>query len=70
MGKMFEDDNGNASSMRLMSFVSLIASIMFGILTMYLSNQDGLILTAMFIVGAFAPKVVQKFAENMPKRGV
>ena len=70
MGKMFEDDNGNSSSIRLMSFVSLLASIMFGTLTMYINNQDGLILTAMFIVGAFAPKVVQKFAENMPKRGV
>lgn len=69
MGKMFEDDNGNASSIRLMSFISLLAAIMFGILTMYHNNQDGLMLTAMFLVGAFAPKVVQKFAENMPKRG-
>ncbi len=75
--------------MRLMSMISLGASIMFGVLTLGSSlhgtllgtqknadpsaesdtaktggNTNGLILTAMFLVGAFAPKAVQKFAEN------
>lgn len=70
MAGMFQDNEGNSSSIRMMSFVSLLASIAFGLLTIYESNQDGLILTAMFLTGAFAPKVVQKFAENMPKKGV
>jgi len=68
MGKMFEDDFGNSSSIRMMSFVSLLSAIAFGLLTIKTGNQDGLTLSAMFLVGAFAPKVVQKFAENMPKR--
>ncbi|MFZ4525483.1 MAG: hypothetical protein ACOYOE_08045 [Chlorobium sp.] len=86
-----EEDNGSRSSMRLMSMISLGASIMFGVLTLGSSlldtllctqknagqsvesgkskaegnyNTEGLILTGMFLVGAFAPKAVQKFAEN------
>ncbi len=88
-----EEDNGVRSSMRLMSMISLGASIMFGVLTLGSSlhdtlwgtqknavssavssaesdtaqakgNTNGLILTAMFLVGAFAPKAVQKFAEQ------
>ncbi len=60
----FQEDNGNLSSMRLMCFVSLIASILFGILTIYTANQDGIIVTFGFLLGAFAPKTVQKFAEQ------
>ncbi len=84
-----EEDSGARSSMRLMSMISLGASIMFGVLTLNSSlrdtalntekpaalstesnpanaggNTNGLILTAMFLVGAFAPKAVQKFAEQ------
>ncbi len=84
-----EEDSGVRSSMRLMSMISLGASIMFGVLTLGSSlhdalwgtqkdavssaqsdtakaegNTNGLILTAMFLVGAFAPKAVQKFAEQ------
>ena len=60
----FQEDNGNLSSMRLMCFISLIASILFGILTIYTKNQDGIIVTFGFLLGAFAPKAVQKFAEQ------
>ncbi len=65
-----EEDSGSRSSMRLMSLISLGASIMFGFLTLYISlekgqaDSNGIILTAMFLVGAFAPKAVQKFAEQ------
>ncbi len=72
-----EEDSGARSSMRLMSMISLGASIMFGMMTLYASlndtskdaqkagcNSNGIILTAMFLVGAFAPKAVQKFAEQ------
>ena len=67
----FQEDNGNYSSMRLMSFISLIASTVFGYLTLKMSivhvtsNSDvGLYLTFGFLLAAFAPKAVQKFIEN------
>ena len=66
MGKMFQDDLGNTSSLRMMNFVSLLAAITFGLLCMQTKNPDGITLSAMFLVGAFAPKVVQKFAERVP----
>ncbi|MEI6757433.1 MAG: hypothetical protein FDX18_02630 [Chlorobium sp.] len=65
-----EEDSGARSSMRLMSLISLGAAIMFGFLTLYISlekgqaDSNGIILTGMFLVGAFAPKAVQKFAEQ------
>jgi len=64
----FEDDRGNKSSMRLMCFISLLASVLFGILTIYTGNQDGIIITFGFLVGCFAPKAVQKLAENEAKK--
>ena len=65
-----EEDSGSRSSMRLMCMISLAASIMFGVLTLYAppgtapDRNIGLILTGLFLVGAFAPKAVQKFAEQ------
>jgi len=56
---------GVRSSMRLMCFVSLLAAVAFGALT--LLNEaatDGEMITLMFLTGAFAPKAVQKFAEK------
>ena len=62
-----EDGAGNPSSMRLMSMVALIASILFGLLTILQCSADqgmtGLYLTVAFLLGAFAPKALQKFAE-------
>lgn len=63
-GTFFKEDNGNLSSMRLMCFLALIASVLFGVLTIYTKNQDGIILTFGFLLGAFAPKAIQKFAEQ------
>jgi len=66
----FEEDNGARSEMRLMCFVSLLAAIGFGLLTILLSaagksdGGNGLFITFGFLVGAFAPKAVQKFAEQ------
>ncbi len=69
-----EEDSGSRSSMRLMCMISLGASIMFGFLTLFpvLSlpggaapdRNIGLIITGLFLVGAFAPKAVQKLAEQ------
>lgn len=65
----FNDDNGNLSSMRLMSFIALIAAIFFGGLT--LSPQvaaddkwQGFSITTCFVLAAFCPKALQKFAER------
>ncbi len=65
----FEDQGGNNSSMRLNSFLALIASIIFGALTILLEPEGtvsatGIYITFGFLIAAFAPKTVQKFAEN------
>ena len=76
----FEDDSGHRSSMRLMCFLSLIAAIVFGALTVSFSiesrrniknaeqypptNTEGIYITFGFLLAAFAPKAVQKFAEQ------
>ena len=62
-----EDHQGNPSSMRAMSVVALIASIAFGLITvlsMGENDRNGLFITAMFLIAAFAPKALQKFAES------
>ena len=53
--------------MRLMSFVALIASIAFGCFSLLhpvaSASPNGLYLTTAFLLAAFAPKALQKFAE-------
>ena len=62
-----EDHHGNPSSMRLMSITSLVASIVFGLLSVLhagaRTETNGLYITMAFLVAAFAPKALQKFAE-------
>jgi hypothetical protein len=70
-----EDDQGNPSSMRLMGAIALIASIVFGLLTTLhpVANKgtNGLYITMAFLLGAFAPKALQKFAEvKFPPKGL
>ena len=62
----FEEDNGTKSSMRLMCFIALIAAIVFGVLTIQVAAGDanGIYITFGFLLAAFAPKAVQKFAET------
>jgi hypothetical protein len=64
-GGFFKEDNGHKSSMRLMCFTSLIASIIFGLIAIMHggSGSEGIYITFGFLLGAFAPKAVQKFAE-------
>ena len=65
MIKTFEESPDNMSSMRLMCFVSLLASIGFGLLTILRDAGDsGIYITMGFLLGAFAPKALQKFAEK------
>ena len=62
----FQEDNGNSSSMRLMCFTALLASIGFGFLAILYkgANAEGVYITFGFLIAAFAPKAVQKFAEQ------
>ncbi len=63
-----EDHQGNPSSMRLMSVIALLASIAFGLITILYEtntvNSNGLFITSAFLIAAFAPKALQKFAES------
>ena len=62
-----QDDNGKRSAMRAMNFISLLASILFAFLTLtydVCDVQTGMYITLFFILGAFAPKALQKFAEQ------
>jgi hypothetical protein len=69
----FEEISGNKSSMRLMSFIALISAIIFGIITVNKSGQNqnkddtGIYITFGFLLSAFAPKALQKFAERIPQ---
>jgi hypothetical protein len=65
----FQDDNGNQSSMRVMCFMSLIAAIAAAALMFFKPPTEafnGLYIFTVFMVGAFAPKAIQKFAEILP----
>jgi hypothetical protein len=62
----FHDDKGNYSLMRLMSFISLFASIAFGLLTITKPHLKdvGIELSYSFLVAAFIPKAIQKQIEK------
>jgi hypothetical protein len=47
-----------------MSFMALIAAIVFGAITITSNAPDGKEITTAFLVAAFAPKAVQRFAER------
>lgn len=62
-----DESEGNRSSMRLFCFISLIASICFGLLTLLNEATNasiGLYMTMGFLLAAFAPKALQKFMEE------
>ena len=60
------DDKGNLSSMRLMSLLSLIVAAFLAAVEVFGwgSGESKTELVLYFLVAAFAPKAVQKFAEN------
>lgn len=60
------DHEGNPSSMRWMSVGCILFAVVFGCWTMYQGKEDpGMSLVLIFLVGGFAPKTLQKFAEKM-----
>lgn len=71
----FEGGNQESSAVRLTGFLALIAAIIFGLLTVLNAgnhgtqgdSSNGLYLTFAFLLAAFAPKTVQKFAEQENK---
>ena len=65
----FSDNNGNLSSVRLFSFLSLLFSFLLASYATYANAipvSFPLILS--YLTAAFAPKVVQKFAEESFRR--
>ena len=61
------DDDGSPSSMRLMSVLSLfMAGFLATAITMNWGKNHNTELVLYFLVAAFAPKAVQKFAEKKP----
>ena len=69
MPGFMQEDNGKNSSMRLMSLVALISAIAFGVITLAHPDADDVVinLTYSFLVAAFTPKAVQKFAKTKVK---
>ena len=64
---MFTEDNGNVSSLRVMSFTCLVAAIVTGCYIAYKNPVDasnGIYIFTAYLVGAFCPKVLHKFAEQ------
>ena len=73
--RFLEDDHGNQSSMRLMSCAALAMASLFGLLSLLAAigvvgagagggGVDAITITFGFLVAAFAPKTLQKFAEQ------
>lgn len=65
VGFLDEHIPGNRSCMRLMSFISLLASLGFGFMELNMRAPYPY-LTMFFLIAAFAPKAFQKFAERLP----
>ena len=65
LAEFFQDDTQKYSTIRAMSFIALIAAIVFGAIGMTNKDSDGKYFTTTFLVAAFAPKAVQRFAERV-----
>ena len=68
-----QDDHGHQSSMRLMCLIALLTAVIFGALSVLAAikvigngsgGADAITITFGFLVAAFAPKAIQKFAEQ------
>lgn len=68
---MLEERPGRTSAMRVMSMIALVAAIVFGGLVVTGEGEasgPGVYIVFGFLLAAFAPKALQKFAENSPIR--
>ena len=62
--KFLSDDKGNPSSMRLMSLLALLIAGCLAVTMVVGWGDKQTELVLYFLIAAFAPKTVQKFAEN------
>ena len=65
--RLFLDDDGNPSSMRVMSFIAFVASAYLAVVEVYLTvseQNSNTELVFYFLAAAFLPKALQKFAEG------
>ncbi len=62
LAEVLHGNNGKYSTMRAMSFIALIAAIVFGAITITSNDPDAKEITTAFLVAAFAPNAVQIFA--------
>lgn len=63
------DDNGNKSEVRVMSVFAFIAAIFTQVFIFFKPPEDyfiGIYIFTAWLIAAFAPKVIQKFAEILP----
>lgn len=58
------DDEGNLSSMRMMSFIALLAAIGLAAAPFIGSSEGDPMHVFYFLLAAFAPKALQKIAEK------
>lgn len=64
MTTFLEEDNGNKSSMRLMSFIALVAAVVIAIIGVWFDKPIASSFVDAFLAAAFIPKTIQKFAET------
>lgn len=62
MRDFFSENNGRLSNVRLMSFICLLVALILAVYSIFRPVTFEIFLV--LIVAAFAPKVIQKFAEN------
>ena len=67
--QVFEDDKGQPSNMRFMSFLALVYSFFYCSFALWKEKPVDVEVLVLFVVAAFAPKVVQKFAERSQPKG-
>lgn len=66
LGEFFEEEDNCLSMMRLMSFLSLLQAFGLSWYCLLSKTDKYLDLIILFVLGAFVPKVFQKFTELMP----
>ena len=65
MKEIFTENSGRLSSVRVNSFIALLAALAMSIYSIHLGNTEASTpLIISWLVAGFAPKVVQKFAEK------
>lgn len=64
MKRFLSDDKGHPSAMRLMSMLALVVAIILAVIPVFGYDAGAKEHVLYFLTAAFAPKAVQKFAEE------